>query len=78
MKLIDLFQIMGLDEPIIIRHVSKNYHTTPDKFMKEQPELCDTPVLFQSMRYSDKHEINCIMIRLSGLNNKEGKRNDDC
>lgn len=71
MKLIDLFQIMNMDELIIIRYLSDNYHTTPNMFMKEHPDLCDIPVLFQSVRYSDKHGTHCIMIRLSRNKEKE-------
>lgn len=67
MKLIDIMQIMNIDELIIIRYKSENYHTTPNKFMNEHPDLCDKNILFQSVRYSDTHGTNCIMIRLSGL-----------
>ena len=78
MKLIDLFQIMDLDELIIIRNISDNYHTSPNKFMKEHPDLCNKTILFQSVRYSNIHCTSCIMIRLSGLNTEGENKHVDC
>lgn len=78
MEFIDLIQIMGMDEPIIVRHKSDNYHTTPNKFMQEHPDLCHKRVVFQSVRESTMFNLHCIMIRLSGIDDKEEKENADC
>lgn len=71
MKFIELTKIMDMDEHIIVRYKSANYHTTPNEFMKEHAVLCQKNIVFQSVRHSAKFGHDCIMIRLSGIEEEE-------
>lgn len=71
MKFIELVQIMDMDEHIIVRYKSANYHTTPNEFMKDHAVLCQKNIVFQSVRNSSKFGHDCIMIRLSGIEEEE-------